>query len=717
MAFQYPYTNLHELNLDWILEEVKKVQDFDERVTRVENREILTDEELEAVKAAIAPTFNTTTAYAIGAYVWRNDNLYRFDSTHYAGAWDASQVTQVTNTNELRFAIQSIAPRFNQEAENLPGTYVFYSNALFRLDSGHAANQTWANTPKTYVQISTELEALTAADADLADSIVALGTDVNDLKSALSDITIKSSNLLDTTKLTATWIDADGAESVSVNYKTSDYIPVTEDLALNFWANNAGTYIATSYRVLVAYNSSKQSIPAEYVNWTNAYYTVPSGVSYIRVIIPNTVVDTMTDLYVGTNATGVDYEPYGYKIVNQPQVDQNTENIAQISMPSSNLLDTSKLTAHYIPTDGSVNTSVDFHATDYLPVTPGQYIYGWGKNGGAYTAIAFRFVCAYDSTKTAVPAKGANSEMTPPFVVPDGISYLRITIRNAVVAYDELYIGTHNVGVNYEDYGLVPKIPNDSESSYSVQSGGSILDAVKHCYDNGIRNLVVEAGTYDLIAEYEAYYGNDYFDNYIDYAQGDMFDAGIWLQNINVKFSPGAKVICKYTGDNTNVSDYFSAFATGNNVTIDGLVLDAENLRYGIHADFNSGTDETFFTVKNCDLKHYKNSTSMQAIGAGFGVHVDWMIENTVFRSAGGSDKVFRVHNNVSSSAQSKLIVRDCYIDGDGYFKFNSYSTSTLQTIVQVCGCSYKSAPVVGKETPESSDNVTMLAWNNEQRS
>lgn len=193
MAFRYPYTNLHELNLDWILEEVKKVQDFDERVTRVENREILTDEELDSVKAAIAPTFNASTAYAIGAYVWHNDNLYRFDSVHYTGAWNASEVTQVTNTNELRFAIQSIAPRFNQETENLPGSYVFYSNALYKLENGHAANQTWANTPKTYVQISTELEALASADDDLADSIVALGSDVNDLKSAISS---KTRNLI-----------------------------------------------------------------------------------------------------------------------------------------------------------------------------------------------------------------------------------------------------------------------------------------------------------------------------------------------------------------------------------------------------------------------------------------------------------------------------------------------------------------------------------------
>lgn len=569
---------------------------------------------------------------------------------------------------------------------------------------------------------------ITGAAADAKST----GDALDELNERMSDITSLSSNLLDVSKLTPTWIEPSGSEQFSSNNQTSDYIPVTVGDTLYFWGNNGSTYVATSYRALVAYNSSKQSISDEYVTWTKPSYTVPSGVAYIRVIIPNTIVDTYTNLYVGKHQTGVDYEPYSY-VLNIPSditdaIEENTANIAEntaniaentnvlnnITKDSSNLLDIDKLTAQYIPADGSINTSVNLHVTDYLPVIPGESIYGWGKNNGVNTAITFRFVCAYDSDKEVVQSAGKNLESTPPYIVPEGIAFVRITIKNAIMTYDNLYIGTHNVGVDYEPYGKVLNLPQSENAVYTVHSGESILAGVLYCYANSIKNLVVESGTYDIIDEYEDEYGSDYFDNYIDYAQGNLFDAGIWLHDITVKFSAGAKVVCKYTGNNQNVIDYFSAFATGNNVTIDGLVLDTENLRYAIHADYNSGDNESFFIVRNCDIKNVR-SDGNKCIGAGLGKHVNWLFENNIFRTT-GNYYAMRIHNNVNSDAQSKIIVKDCYIDGDGYFKFNAYSTSTKQTIIQVCGCSYKTEPVVGRETPNSNDNFTLIAWNNELR-
>lgn len=276
--------------------------------------------------------------------------------------------------------------------------------------------------------------------------------------------------------------------------------------------------------------------------------------------------------------------------------------------------------------------------------------------------------------------------------------------------------------VNLSDK-LVEKVkaettPSASANTLTVTNGGSILSALKSCYANGYNRLIVEAGEYDVIAEYEAYYGSSYFTDYTGYAgQADEFTRGLWLEDIEVVFNPGAKVICKYTGDNDAVVYNFCAFATGNNVTIDGLHLDAENLRYGIHADFNTGMDVTTFKVRNCDLRHYRNTVNCQAIGAGLGAHVLWEIENTVFRSDYATI-VFRIHNNINAAAQSKVIIRNCYIAGPGFFRFNHYSESEALTDVLVSGCSYYNEPVVGMEiegatTPE---NMRLIAWNNEKR-
>ena len=65
----------------------------------------------------------------------------------------------------------------------------------------------------------------------------------------------------------------------------------------------------------------------------------------------------------------------------------------------------------------------------------------------------------------------------------------------------------------------------------------------------------------------------------------------------------------------------------------------------------------------------------------------------------------------------SKILIKDCYIVGNGYILLNSYSTSTKQTNALVTGCSWGNPAVVGKETQSSNDNITMYAWNNEIRS
>lgn len=48
-----------------------------------------------------AGQFSTSTAYAVGQYVYYDKKLYRFTTAHAAGAWNASHVTEVTVTSEL----------------------------------------------------------------------------------------------------------------------------------------------------------------------------------------------------------------------------------------------------------------------------------------------------------------------------------------------------------------------------------------------------------------------------------------------------------------------------------------------------------------------------------------------------------------------------------------------------------------------------------------
>lgn len=274
-------------------------------------------------------------------------------------------------------------------------------------------------------------------------------------------------------------------------------------------------------------------------------------------------------------------------------------------------------------------------------------------------------------------------------------------------------------GLNWSDW---KNIGSSKESIVvRVEEGESLLEKAILARNIKASKLIVAPGTYDLIQEYKDYYGASYFDNYVDYNQGDKFDRGLWFTNIDVEFNPGAKVLANYDGSNKAVTNYFSAIAMGTNVTLKNLVLEAANLRYGIHPDFSYDRDDIalndtgYIRFINCDLKH-KAGDNEQTIGAGFGRHEIWEIENCIFRSE-NNKRVFRIHQNSGEPVQSKLVMKDCYFDGPGFATFNYYGPSTDVTEVLVSNCSYVNPPVVQAEYPSySNENVKMLLWNNEQR-
>lgn len=370
---------------------------------------------------------------------------------------------------------------------------------------------------------------------------------------------------------------------------------------------------------------------------------------------------------------------------------------SMLGVNSENLFDgIEKVDGKYVNfTNGNLNNSSAYSATDYFIVFPGAKYKLTYKSSGSQ--IAF-----YDKNKAYVTGF---TTTTDTFTVSDNDSIL--------------YARWCAETVGYANWGLYLE-PLDSAIKYITTSDG-ILNGIIDAVSKNIKKVVVEAGTYDLIAEYKARYGDDYFTNYATNYNGlanGYYDRGIWLDNIELIFQSGSKVTAIYDGANSNVVTYFSAFAMGQNVKIDGLVLDARNLRYGIHPDFHP-TNYGYLEMRNCDLHHFKEVNQgvndNQAIGAGLDIHSAWLFENCIFRSD-TNHAVFRIHNNASSEAESKIIIKDCYIAGNGFIRLNSYSTSEKQTMAMVTGCSWVTPPVVGKETEASTDNITMLAWNNEER-
>lgn len=460
------------------------------------------------------------------------------------------------------------------------------------------------------------------------------------------------------------------------------------------------------HRVMICfYDASGNVVEGGTDSSVSAVISIPNNATTMRISTEKQYLNEIRICY--SDVLIMEYESFGFakpteklNVYSKEEIDASLltekETTSLLGLvPHELITDDVLIDGYYVScANGILNELAHFTATDFIPVIEGAT---YTINGGASgSQVAF-----YDKGKFFV--SGIEIGRGNSFIVPSNVCFMRWCAPTA----------------NKPSYSLKVNPVVTPNTKVVVRSGGSILEGLLEAYNLGAKKVIVEAGEYDIIAEYESHFGNDYFANYqtnYNNLVNGVFDRGLWLEDMEIVFSTGAKVVCHYTGNNNNVIGYFSPFNCGNNAIIDGLVLDSSNTRYGIHPDFNSGNDVTYMKILNCDLKNIRTG-SEQAIGAGFGVHVDWLIENTIFRSEGATI-VFRVHNNISSEAQSRLVVKNCYIDGGGCFSFRHYSTSEKESTIMVTGCSYKTEPQVRHEDLEAGtpENMKLVAWNNELR-
>ena len=82
----------------------------------------------------------------------------------------------------------------------------------------------------------------------------------------------------------------------------------------------------------------------------------------------------------------------------------------------------------YIGKNGTPSTG-NYYYTNKIPVKPGQALSFWSEESGAMTNMQCRFLCAYNSSGTAVTDKG--TEYTTAYIVPDGITSVVVSFANS----------------------------------------------------------------------------------------------------------------------------------------------------------------------------------------------------------------------------------------------------------------------------------------------
>lgn len=225
--------------------------------------------------------------------------------------------------------------------------------------------------------------------------------------------------------------------------------------------------------------------------------------------------------------------------------------------------------------------------------------------------------------------------------------------------------------------------------------------------------VYVDAGTYDLVAEFGQTYLDDYTDTYTM--------IGIWLKNrVHVIFASGAKVVFNYTGANVVAQTNFSPFNTAEHgFTLENAWVESTNCRYSVHDERWQYTDSYHNIYKRCTLIHDSSGTTWgghQAIGGGLGLHGDILIDGGYFSAASNGEPI-SYHNSTILGIQtkSKVVIRDAYIEGR--VLCSNYGDSTEKSQMYVMGCSLAAAPYLETViTAERVDNMELFAWNNEIR-
>ena len=256
----------------------------------------------------------------------------------------------------------------------------------------------------------------------------------------------------------------------------------------------------------------------------------------------------------------------------------------------------------------------------------------------------------------------------------------------------------------------------DSEAGSSVtvsKSGdGEYTSLTRALYETG-EDVVVKAGTYDLVEEYRAYFGSGIFDTMSDRTEGmNLFQYGLIINNRTVRFLKGAVVVCDLAGTKYGAlvdgNHRFSPFNLGSNAVLDGLTCHATGTWYLIHDDF--GDESAYYTniIKNCTLTMTRPG-NRNVIGGGTRPHSTSIISGCCLDNGlSKQSETVRYHNCDYPGAAPSVLIENCRVNGFIGARYYGAQKNPKMTFT-VTGCTTGSGIKKTAESPKYSvDNVVL---------
>ena len=382
-----------------------------------------------------------------------------------------------------------------------------------------------------------------------------------------------------------------------------------------------------------------------------------------------------------------------------------------------NLFNPDTITAgKYLDGNGDLGSNSSYFASDFINVSELNEI------ALSYTHIAHW----YDENRANIGAvTGMNTLNADTTVsVPSNAKYIRFSTENAHLTDAQVgYNVTRNNYVPYGKYTLPNLVMGYSDNTIIVDANGngdytSFTEAVYQNPDDR-RDIIVKPGTYDIVAEYIALFGQSVVDNLADSTTGiNNFQFGVGIHDRKVTFEAGAKLVCDWTGHTCNGTHRFCPLRVMYNAEIVGLDIDSTATFYTIHDDYGTPDNSPFTnTYQNCRVIGH-NLVNANCIGGGCHKYSRHILENCYFKNnVDSTDLVLsadvRYHNTNTANAEPEVYVSNCYFSNN--LNVTYYGTQTTKMRAYVNNC-YAPKGIIkrAESSTMQTDNVELYTWNNQ---
>lgn len=404
---KYPYTDFHELNLDWILNQMKALaaawDAYQEQLTGTNGE---------------WPTFKN--------YIETSWATYQANLTGPTGEWPTFKAAMELAWQQYQNSLTGVGGEWPTFKATMEGEWQqFFDTYLQTLG---------------VVQVTGQSVTDVMSQKATTDTIVATKTELMDKIDGLFEPGLNKCNP-DT--LVDGYLEATGDISLNLSYKTTEFIDVS-----NF--TNAYA-IGKAFRKFLAYDASYNVIADSYIDVDSPASVVPldPDYKYIRVTFYSS---NLNNLMISDTPALVAYEPYHLHAkdgIDYGNTDTKTSVHDYIKNSTEyigkNKLNPNTLVGGYLEANGVVTPNASYTTTDFIDVSNFQYGYAISVN--------FRKFLAYDQYKNYIAASYINTD-SPAGVVALNSSYKYVRITLYVSNMTDPQLADSATQTDYEPYDL-----------------------------------------------------------------------------------------------------------------------------------------------------------------------------------------------------------------------------------------------------------------------